>query len=57
LRAVNGARHHGVMFSRRAQLLTRAEMNGLILLIMSIDEQLRRLVRIVEDENGEAAEE
>ena len=44
------------MFWRREPLLTRAEMNGVILLLMSIDAQLRRLVRAAEDGDGEEEE-
>jgi hypothetical protein len=42
------------MFRRRGQLLSREEMNGVILLLMSIDEQPRRLVRVAENADGEA---
>jgi len=42
------------VFRKREQLLSREEMNGVILLLMSIDEQLRRLVRGTENGDGEA---
>jgi hypothetical protein len=41
------------VFRGRAPLLSREEVNGVILLLMSIDEQLRRLVRATENGDGE----
>lgn len=43
----------GAVWRRREPLLSREEMNGVILLLMSIDEQLRRLVHAAENGNGE----
>jgi hypothetical protein len=44
------------MLRRREPLLTRAEMNGVILLLMSVDAHLRRIARSAEDGDGEAEE-
>jgi hypothetical protein len=41
------------VFRSREPLLSREEMNGVILLLMSIDEHLRRLVRAAENGDGE----
>lgn len=57
LRAQARARHHGIVFWTRDPVLTRAEMNGVILLLMSIDAHLRRIARAAGDENGEEEEE
>jgi hypothetical protein len=44
------------MFRRRDPLLTRSEMNGVILLLMSIDAHLRRIARSAGDGDGEEEE-
>ncbi|MGH3135352.1 MAG: hypothetical protein ACRDPV_02510 [Gaiellaceae bacterium] len=44
------------MFRKREPLLSREEMNGVIIVLMSIDAQLRRLVRAAEDGDGEERE-
>jgi len=44
------------VFRKSEPLLSREEMNGVILLLMSIDEQLRRLVRAAENGYGEERE-
>jgi hypothetical protein len=41
------------VFRKREPLLTREEMNGVILLLMSIDARLKRLVQAAENGNGE----
>jgi hypothetical protein len=53
LRPTKDARHHGIVLRQREPLLSRQEMNGVILLLMSIDSQLRRLVQAAENGNGE----
>ena len=50
------ARHHVTMFRmrlRRQPVLTRAEMNGLIMLLMSIDANVGRIADEKEEEDGE----
>jgi hypothetical protein len=39
------------------QLLSRGEVNGLIILLMSIDAGILRIAQAVEDEDGEEEEE
>jgi hypothetical protein len=41
------------VFRKREPLLTREEMNGVILLLMSIDARLERPVQAAENGNGE----
>jgi hypothetical protein len=56
LRSSTHERHHEAVFRKREQLVSREEVNGVILLLMSIDEELRRLVRTAENGYGEARE-
>jgi hypothetical protein len=41
------------VFRKREPLLTREEMNGAILVLMSIDDRLKRPVQAAENGNGE----
>ena len=46
------------MFRRRREpLFTREEVNGLLVILMRIDENIARIARAEEDENGEARKE
>lgn len=46
--------HHGIVFWSREPLLNRAELNGLILLIMSIDAAVQRIAHeVAGDGDGE----
>lgn len=44
------------MFWKRDVLLTREELDGLIVLLMRIDANVKRIARTLGEENGEARE-
>jgi hypothetical protein len=51
--------NHDHVFRRPAPepLLSRTDLDGVIMLLMSIDEGIRRIVRAVEEDDGEEEEE
>ena len=59
MRGSLSTRHHAVMFRRRRRepLFTREEVNGLLIILMRIDENIARIARAEEEDNGEAPEE
>ncbi len=49
--------HHGAVFKRSEPLLTREEVNGLLLLLMSLEAAVQRIAReVAGEEDGEEAD-
>ena len=55
LRDLTAPRHHGPVLRRSEPMLTRAELNGLILILMRIDMNIARIAA-AEEGNGEEEE-